>query len=50
MGQFYTLFYKLKKDEDEFCKYIRMSVKCFDEVLSAPGRHFKTGCIFGTFL
>jgi hypothetical protein len=43
MDQFYTLFHKLEKDEDEFCKYFRMSVKSFNEMLSAPGRDFKAG-------
>jgi hypothetical protein len=33
MGQFYTLFYKLRKDESEFFKYFCMSLKSFDELL-----------------
>jgi hypothetical protein len=32
-GQFYTLFYELRKDESEFFKYFRMSLKSFDELL-----------------
>jgi hypothetical protein len=32
-GQFYILFYELRKDESEFLKYFRMSLKSFDELL-----------------
>jgi len=33
MGQFYTLFYEIWKDESEFLKYFCMSLKSFDEML-----------------
>jgi hypothetical protein len=32
--QFYTLFYELREDENEFLKYFRMSLKSFDELPS----------------
>ena len=33
-GQFYTLFYELRKDENEYFNYFRMSLKSFDELLN----------------
>ena len=32
-GQFYTRFYELRKDESEFFKYFRVSLKSSDEML-----------------
>ena len=32
--QFFTLFYEHRKDESEFFKYLRMSLKSFDELLN----------------
>jgi hypothetical protein len=33
-GQFYTLFYELRKEENELFQYFRMSLKSFDGLLS----------------
>jgi hypothetical protein len=33
-GQFYTLFYELRKEENEFLKCFRVSLKSFDELLN----------------
>jgi hypothetical protein len=32
-GQFYTLFYELRKNESEFLKYFHMSLKSFEQLL-----------------
>lgn len=32
-GHFYTLYARLKADEDKFFNYFRMSIKSFDELL-----------------
>jgi hypothetical protein len=33
-GQIYTQFYEFRKEENEFFKYFRMSLKSFDELRS----------------
>ena len=33
-AEFYSQFYELRKDESEFFKYFRMSLKSFDELLN----------------
>lgn len=35
-GAFAALFEELKRDDDKFCSYFRMSKRTFEELLSRP--------------